>query len=52
MRPVPVSNDFEWDEEQTSCLDDDIMYVDGGLHMVHENGMCHTIYLGVRRPIF
>ena len=43
MRLVPVSNEFKWDEEQASYSSDDVMYVDGGLHMVHENGMCHTI---------
>ena len=51
MRLVIVSNDYKWDKEQESCSNDDIMYVDGGLHMAHENGTCHAKYLGGRRTI-
>ena len=46
MRLFLVSDDFEWDEEQAFCSDDDAMYVDGGLHVIHENDMCHAIYIG------
>ena len=51
MRLVPINDDFKRDEEKASCLDDDIMYVDGGFHMAHDNDMCHTIYLVDRRNI-
>ena len=51
MRLVIVSNDFKCDKEQESCSNDDIMYVDCGMLMEHENGMVHTIYFGGSRTI-